>query len=311
MPVLRSNALRRVLLGSTAALVIAAGLPSSPAQASALSLRVSGTHLVNGSGQIVRLLGVNTSGTEYACIQGWGIFDGPSDATGVAAIASWHTTGVRVNLNEDCWLNINMGGSPYGGATYQAAIVSYVNLLHSYGQYVIIDLHFNAPGGNQATDQQVMADADHSPAFWSSVASTFKNDPAVIFDLYNEPHDISWSCWLNGCTTSGGWQAAGMQSMVNAVRNAGATQPIMVGGVGWAADLSQWLQYKPNDPLNQLTASFHVYGPAFSQCTTTACLNATIAPVAQRVPVLTGQMGENDCQHAYLDSYMAWSDGLG
>ena len=35
--------------------------------------------LVDGAGHPVRLLGVNRAGAEYACVQGWGIFDGPTD----------------------------------------------------------------------------------------------------------------------------------------------------------------------------------------------------------------------------------------
>src|SRR5438105_3705880 len=285
---------------------------ATPAPAPAgLALRVSGNHLVNASGQTIRLLGVDRSSTVYACIQGWGLLEGPTDAASVAAIASWHANAVRLQLNEDCWLNINMGGSAYGGAPYQSTITNYVKLLHQRGLYVVLSLAWNAPGASQARDQQVMADADHAPAFWSSVATAFKSDPAVAFDLYNEPHDISWACWLNGCTTSGGWQAAGMQSLVNAVRSTGARQPLLLGGNGWASDLSQWLQYKPNDPANALVASFHVYGPSFSQCTTTSCLNSTVAPVAQHVPVVTGEMGENDCTHGYIDVFMPWADSLG
>ncbi|MEA2198343.1 MAG: hypothetical protein QOJ25_2394, partial [Solirubrobacteraceae bacterium] len=49
-------------------------------------LLVSGNHLVNTSGATVHLHGVNRSGPEYACIQGWGIFDGPNTAASVAAM---------------------------------------------------------------------------------------------------------------------------------------------------------------------------------------------------------------------------------
>src|SRR5436305_5983091 len=85
-------------------------------------LHVQGNQIVNGNGQPIRLLGVDRSGTEYACIQGWGIFDGPSDAASIQAITSWHTNAVRVPLNEDCWLGINGAPAAYSGATYQQAI---------------------------------------------------------------------------------------------------------------------------------------------------------------------------------------------
>ena len=225
------------------------------------------------------LHGVNRSSTVYPCIQGWGLFDGPSDNASAAAIASWHTNAARLQLNEDCWLGINGVNPAYGGANYQAAIGNYVNLLQQNGLYVILSLAWNAPGTTASNGQQVMADADHAPAFWRSVATAFRYDPGVVFDLYNEPHDISWDCWLNGCTTSGGWQAAGMQTLVNAVRMAGATQPLLLSGVGWGNDLTQWLGSRPNDPANALVASFHEYD--ITACVTLSCWTSTVLPVAQ------------------------------
>ena len=57
-------------------------------------IHVSGNKLVNDQGRKVVLRGVNRSGTEYACIQGWGIFDGPYDAASVQAMKSWGINGV-------------------------------------------------------------------------------------------------------------------------------------------------------------------------------------------------------------------------
>ncbi len=84
-----------------------------------------------------------------------------------------------------------------------------MSLLRQNGLYVIVDLHWNAGGTTRPTVQQQMADADHGPAYWTSVAGAFKGDQGVIFDLYNEPHDIAWSCWLNGAaarSTGGTWR---------------------------------------------------------------------------------------------------------
>jgi endoglucanase len=302
-----------VALLATTGTLLSGAVPNT-AQAATLSIAVSGNHLVDGSSRVIQLHGVNRSGTEYACIQGWGIFDGPNDAASVQAIASWHTNAVRVPMNEDCWLNINMGTSPYGGSTYQTAIVNYVNLLHANGLYAILDLHWSAPGTQPATGQLPMVDADHGPAFWSSVATTFKADPAVLFDLYNEPEFISWSCWLNGQAAGGStcpvsWAVAGMQTLVNAVRGAGATQPIMVGGVAYSNDLSQWLANEPVDPQHALVASLHTYN--FNTCKSTTCWQSQDAPVAAQVPVVTGEIGEDDGGHGFIDSFMAWADPLG
>jgi endoglucanase len=271
-----------------------------------VGVKVSGNHLVDLAGKPVRLLGVDRSGAEFSCVNGTGFFDGPTDSTSIAAMLAWHIDAVRLPLNEDCWLGINGVSATYSGTNYASAIGDFVHALNAAGLVVILDLHWNAPGMQLAKGQQVMADADHSVAFWSSVASYFKSDPGVVFDLYNEPHDISWSCWQSGCTTSGGWQAAGMQSLVNAVRQAGASQPIMLGGLNWAGDLSSWLAYEPNDPDGQLIASLHVYNFAF--CNSSLCWNNIVAPLSSKVPVVTGELGENDCGSSFINSYMPWAD---
>ncbi|PYS49698.1 MAG: 1,4-beta-glucanase [Acidobacteria bacterium] len=224
-------------------------------------------------------------------------------------MASWNINTVRIPLNEHCWLGINGANPASSGATYQNAIVNFVNLLHQFNLYAILDLHWGGPGTTLAIGRQVMADQDHSPAFWTSVATKFKNDPAVLFDLYNEPNTISDSCWRDGCTTSDGWLAVGMQSLVNTVRATGATQPILISGNGHGNDLSGWLNFKPNDPLLSLVASPHTYN--FNECVTESCWNSTFRPVAAVVPFVSAEIGEDDCAHGFIDTYMSWLDSVG
>jgi endoglucanase len=219
-------------------------------------------------------------------------------------MAAWKIDAVRIPLNEDCWLGINGAKTQFAGGNYRSAIVAYVSRLNAAGLTAILDLHWNAPGARKALGQQEMPDADHAPAFWRSVATTFRRNPNVLFDLYNEPHDVSWRCWRDGC---GRW--AGMQRLVTVVRAAGATQPLLLGGLAWSNDLSGWLKWMPRDPAHQLVASFHLYN--FNTCNDVACWQRTVKPVAARVPVVTGELGENDCAHDFIDSYMPWADAAG
>jgi hypothetical protein len=303
---------------SLLALSIAAYTPTqtlaAPLAASITGLHVSGNQILNGSGQVFRPLGVNRSGTEYKCIQNGGIFDGPSDSTSIAAIAAWHINAVRIPLNEDCWLNINGVNSAYGGSNYQTAIVNYVNLLNSAGLVAILDLHWSAPGSTQATGQNPMPDADHSTAFWQGVANTFKGNSSVIFDLFNEPFPdnnsdttAGWTCWRDGGSCSGvSYTAVGFQSLVNTVRATGATNIIMLGGLQYSNALSQWLTYKPTDSTGNLVAAWHVYN--FNVCSNTGCYDQRAAPVAAAVPLIAGEIGENDCAHGFIDTLMGWLD---
>lgn len=271
------------------------------------AVHVAANTLVDASGQPMRLLGVNHSGSEYACIQGWGFFDGATDDPSIAAMRSWHINAVRLSLNEDCWLGGPDVPGQYTGEPYRAAIADYVARLNQAGLIVVLDLHWSAPTGQLATGQQAMADADKSPAFWRSVATQFRHDPGAIFDLYNEPHDISWDCWRDGCTTPSGWRAAGMQQLIDAVRSTGATQPVIATANGWGNDIAGWLSHRPDDPAHQLVAGVHLYD--FTACSTQHCWQQTIAPLAAQVPVVTAELGQTSCDnHDFIDAYTKWAD---
>jgi endoglucanase len=282
--------------------------PLPPGQFS--GLHVQGNKLINSQGQQVMLRGVNRSGSEYACIQGWGFFDGPADNASVQAMANWKINAVRIPMNEDCWLNINGAPTAYSGANYQNAISNFVSLLNQHGIYAVLELHWSAPGTKKATGQAPMPDRDHSITFWSQVANTFKNNTAVLFDLFNEPFPYwneddpnGWQCWRDGSTSAAGsctgttyngasYQVAGMQELITAIRNVGAPNVILLGGVQYANTLSHWLNYKPSDPLNNLGASWHVY-PVGNICNSTTCYNNQVAPVAASVPLVATEVGES------------------
>jgi hypothetical protein len=297
---------RRAAFLALAVLLLAAG----PAAANPW-IGVRGSHLVDRSGQPVRLLGVNRSGTEYSCQQGYGFFDGPSDTASIKAMKSWHINAVRVPLNETCWLGINGIEPKYGGVEYRRTIRRWVGRLERQDLYVILDLHWAAPGAEQATGIIPMADADHAPDFWRSVAAEYKGDHAVLFDLYNEPHDIGWACWQHGCEVHdervGPYRAAGMTELVEAVRSTGATQPVMLGGTDWARNDGEWLAHLPPDPAEAEVASNHTYN--FAACYD-RCRRA-LAAITRSHPVVTGEMGEGDCRDRYIDPYMNWADAHG
>ncbi|MBY8853551.1 glycoside hydrolase family 5 protein, partial [Saccharothrix sp. MB29] len=104
---------------------------------------------------------------------------------------------------------------------------------------------------------------------WSGVATTFKGNDAVVFDLFNEPYPemaadwdktAGWQCWRDGGTCTGiPYEVAGMQDLVDAVRSTGATNVLMLGGLEWANDLREWLTHKPVDPLGNIAVSWHAY----------------------------------------------------
>jgi hypothetical protein len=280
-------------------------------------LRAAGNRIVDENGKQVVLHGANRSGSEFACVGGYGFFDGPVDVASIAAMKAWNINAVRVPLNEDCWLGINGVSGAYSGASYQNAIAGYVTLLLANGMHPILDLHWNAPGAELATGQQPMADMDHAPAFWTSVATRFKSSGSVILELYNEPWPdddqdttAAWTCWRDGGSCpSVPFEVAGMQTLVDAVRATGATNLLLLGGVEYSNALSQWLAFKPSDPLNNLAAAWHVYQG--NACSDTTCYDQVASPVARSFPIVATEIGDSSCDGAFMSSIMTWLDTQG
>jgi hypothetical protein len=320
--------MQRAIIAIVVLLVIVLALPSGFEQPASAADSVTGLHVVgnqirNDANQVVRLRGVNRPSAEYACIQNWGIIYGATDAASIQAMLGWRINVVRLPLNEDCWLDVNMTdvNPAYRGANYRNVIIDYVNRLTQAGIAVILDLHWSAPGMNKATGQVTMPDRDHAPAFWQSVATTFKTNTAVIFDLFNEPYPdnnqdttAAWLCLRDGSNGPGtcpsvGFQAAGMQELLDTVRATGASNLVMIPGVGYTGLMTRWLQYRPVDPLepDNIAASTHIY-PGWSWCPDVQCWNAQLEPITAQYPLVTGEMGQTSCASNLIDGVIDWME---
>jgi endoglucanase len=297
-----------------------AGVPAT------LQLHASGNEIVNAAGQPVILRGVDRSGGEFSCVQDKGIWDGPMDEAAVAVMRSWHVDAVRVPLNEACWNGQSYVNPAYAGKNYQKAVADYVRLLNRNGMVAILDMHWSdgAYTGNfalcrsaEAVCAKPMPDQAQAIPFWKSIARTFADNDAVIFDLFNEPapeaanngnENEAWRCWRNGGSACVGisYSVAGMQSLVDDVRSTGADNLIMLGGLDFANDLTQWLRYEPTDPDHNLVASWHAYST--SPCSSESCWKREVAPVVAKEPVIAGEIGDDTCSSVYLNTLMTWLD---
>lgn len=311
-------------------------------------------HLLDPSGAILQLHGVDRSGTEDTCNYADKAFDTPVDQTAVDAIKTWNINTIRVPLNASCWENTN--DVTFGGTQYQDAIKTYVALLTSNGLNVILDLHWTNPGTGMYTSAQLqMADADHSPTFWTDIATIYGNQPNIIFDLFNEPFLGDWNCWLVGgmCAKSYDgttiYNVAGMATLLKAVRSTGARNTVILGGLGYSSDFSQWVAKvssiptlpAPNDglTLENVAASWHAYSNQSEETlcpsefdsysgtcadgTTTATNYGITGVLAAGFPVVMGEVGtevySNDTGSystmqanmldTWLDSLLTYMDG--
>jgi aryl-phospho-beta-D-glucosidase BglC (GH1 family) len=325
-----------------------------------LSVRVQGNHLIDAQGNTLQLRGVNTASLEFWPIQTsnadyWG-----GQKPNLDAIKAWGANTIRVPLNSTSYLgltcyNLNDGSARKADpqSKYPAVVKEIVDAATARGLYVILDLHKNAPKGTVtghtgkvqtcsiSSTQQQMADADNSEAFWTAVATDFQGYPNVIFDLYNEPYfdgfvgvssaadkwkalrdgGISNFYYASNQTVDEQTPTAGMQAMLNAVRATGATNVVMSAGISWAQDFSQWVQYKPNDPLGQLAMSWHAY-PFYGATYGTAQytqpgLGAVSYDWAQAAldagfPIIIGETGDRSVNGTasapFLDVLLPWAD---
>lgn len=302
----------------------------APASAGAISVDVSGNHFVDSKGKTLRLIGVNRSGSEYSCSgddgqggNGYGFFQGPVNDRAIKAMKKWKINAVALPLNEACWIggygNLNPS---FSGETYRRAIADYVSRLNRQGIYVVLRLSGSGPGNNvygavPGDAEAPMADADHSIDFWTSVASTFAGNSAVIFHAFDEPHKISWDCALNGCIASadgsdgepvfGQYQTAGHQAIVDAIRGTGATQPIVISGIDFAGSVDQWEQFVPSDPLGKLVVGWN----SFDYSGNLSSSKPFLAELAKRRPVLVGGFGDTDCNSGFSNKLMRFADSKG
>jgi endoglucanase len=215
--------------------VVASGCPVTPSSPVAPhGYYVSGNTVCTADGRPHLLHGVDRPSLE------WGPGGEHINSDDFQLMASWGANVVRVALNQDFWL----ADSPLYAANYASLVDHVVALAEAAGMDVILDLHWSDRGtlgsctnsGSKGC-QQLMADPN-SVQFWTEVAARYGQDGRVAFELYNEPHDVSWEIWLHGGTTSQGWQAVGMQDLYDAVRATGANNLVIAGGLDFAYDLT-------------------------------------------------------------------------
>ncbi len=252
--------------------------------------RVSGNRLVTADGAEVWLQGLNAGGLES-------VPNGDQVVkSAVVGIDEWKANCVRLPVKEDFWF----GTSAYlndGGEAYRATVDKIVRLAANRGAYVVIDLHrFRAPK------------AEHAQ-FWKDAAKRYANHPAVLFDLFNEPHGIDWKTWRDGGFVgeagkvdesaflsaeekrkNQGFASVGMQALLEAVRSTGARNVVIAGGLQWANDLTG-IENDEGKPTYRLTDAdgngvmyaWHTYHWHKGW--------ARILPVAAKHPVFLGEVG--------------------
>jgi hypothetical protein len=90
-----------------------------------------------------------------------------------------------------------------------------------YGIYILVDWHAFGDLSDPSLNNKTIR-------FWEWFANRYKDSPAVLYEIFNEPYGISWSKWKVQATR-----------VVDTIRKIDPDSIIFVAGVDWGYDLSE------------------------------------------------------------------------
>jgi endoglucanase len=162
-------------------------------------------------------------------------------------MARWGANVVRIPINQHWWLTDKKG--------YRAKIAQVINWTLENNMTAIADLHRSVANG-RVVDMHT-AD-EESLLFWKKFAAKYKDKGRVLFELYNEPKNVSARTWMKG-GVEGGKKYVGMQRLYDAIRALGAHNLIVIGGLNWGYDLRGLKTYPLNKGAYNVVYSSHLY----------------------------------------------------
>ncbi|TDN37886.1 hypothetical protein A8B98_01100 [Hymenobacter sp. UV11] len=172
------------------------------------ALQVKGNQILGQAGQAASLAGNSL----FWSNAGWG-GERYYSANVVGWLKnSWNASIVRVAMGVD-----EAGGYLENNAREKAKVKTVVDACIAAGLYVIIDWH-----SHQAEKHQAEA-----IAFFKEMATTYGTKPNLIYEIYNEPLQVSWS----------GVVKPYAQAVTNAIRAIDPDNLIVVGTPTWSQDV--------------------------------------------------------------------------
>lgn len=260
-------------------------------------IHTEGTRTLTKAGKEIILRGVNVDSLE------WNPRGEQVMKSALVALDEWKSNCIRLPIRENYWFGRDATQKD-GGKAYRELVDNIVILAANRGAYTMLDLHrFRAPK------------AEHVE-FWRDVATKYKNHPAVIFELFNEPHGTSWEVWRNGgfvaekakaadednflnaadkAKNANGFQSVGMQALVDAVRGTGAKNIVIAGGLDWAYDLSGVMKGFALDEKggNGLMYATHIYAGKRDW-------KGKVLAAAEKYPIMVSELGANTKKMSFI-----------
>lgn len=212
-------------------------------------LKTSSNRIVNAqTGEPVRLRGVNWSGFEYN-------YEAKISDAALDSISEWGANVIRLPFNE-VWA---ISAEPY-----RLALDSAIEGAAARGMYTLLDLQWldaHTVRGHLSDGKENFVPALPSlasPILWQILALRYRANPAVLYDIFNEPHDPLPDDETFPLKRRRVDDKVWHPRAVHLVENIRAENPdalIFVSGLDWAYDLSSF----PIQGLDGIVYSSHVY----------------------------------------------------
>lgn len=262
-------------------ILVASPLSSGQAQpANLVWLHVDGNRIVTetGSARILRGVAVVDPYVTKYLEKRWSSIE--ADLREISQ--NWRANAIHVTIMPDFY---HYGH--HSGQYSEELLDPIVDLGSKYGLYVILAWHAH---GNPITGQ---AEADPwtgrepyhgNPCdpnlalalqFWQDVAERYKNDPWVLYSIFNEPNHLSWTEWRPVA-----------EQLVDAIRSHNPRALILVSGVNVAYDLKG----VANDPVQRDNIVYEVH-PYPGQLKWFGSWEDNFGYLSSRYPIFAGEWG--------------------
>jgi endoglucanase len=172
------------------------------------ALSVSGTKIVNSASEPVALAG----NSFFWSNDGWGGEAFYTSSTVEYLTEQWQTSIIRIAMGVE-----DTGGYISSPTSNLAKVKTLIDAGIAQGRYVIVDWHSHNAEAYQA----------QAVAFFTEIAQTYGHHSNIIYEIYNEPLNVSWTSVIKPYA----------QTVIDAIRAVDPDNLILVGTPNWSQDV--------------------------------------------------------------------------
>jgi len=250
------------------------------------------------SAATIKYAGVNLFGAEFSHQNLPGTYNTHYVYPNQTEVDYFRSKGMNIFRLPFRWERLQQSANAALDAAELGRMTSFVNATTAKGAYVILEPHnfaryYPDPNDFQGSAQGLVGSAVPYSVFsnfWARVATVFRTNDHVFFNLVNEPANMPTEQWLTAANIA-----------ISGIRNAGATNLIMVPGNGYTQAGAWFYSWygTPNadvmlgivDPANNYCYEVHQYFDNGSG-TQTNIVSATIG--AERLAGFTQWLKDNN-----------------